>query len=147
MESFALYNQYILEELPCVLCIHVRIAVFSFTGIAIAGLLFNQNRGLNRTLHAINVIIMLVFVERSWQTLAVERGWTFGDCSMDSGLPQWLALDQWIPALFKVHTTCGYTPLIMFNISMAEILMLASSGLAILSLGLFIGSCSSDRKY
>jgi disulfide bond formation protein DsbB len=42
---------------------------------------------------------------------------------MSLGLPQWLAVDQWIPWLFGVQTTCGYTPIIAWNISMAESLM------------------------
>lgn len=83
---------------------------------------------------------MIGFVERSWQTLAVERGWIFGDCNMESGLPPWFALDKWFPALFEVKTSCGYTPFIIFQISLAEVLMVVSSGLLITSLVLFIAS-------
>ena len=101
----------------------------SITLFAVLALLVGSNRWLSRGLHLVNTIIMAGFVERSWQTLAVERGWVFGDCDMESGLPSWFALDKWFPAIFEVQTACGYTPLILFNITMAEVLMVVSSSL------------------
>jgi len=144
LESGALYYQYVLDELPCVLCIHVRIWVLGFVVLAILALLFDINHWLNRGFHLINTIIMVGLVERSWQTLAVERGWVFGECDMESGLPSWFALDKWFPAVFEVQTACGYTPLIIFNITMAEVLMLVSSGLLLVSLALLVDSLLSN---
>ena len=144
LESIALYYQYVLDEWPCVLCIHIRIWVFGFMLIAIFGIFLGPYIATNRTLHLFNSIVMIGFVERSWQVLAVERGWVFGDCNMDAGLPPWFALDSWFPALFEVQTSCGYTPLIILNISMAEILMLMSAFLLITSLALSIASYGSE---
>ena len=79
-------------------------------------------------------------LERSWQVLAVERGWTFGDCDMDLGMPSWFALDKWLPSVFEVQTSCGYTPLILFQISMAEALLVFSAALLITSATLFVTS-------
>ena len=129
LEAAALYYQYILDEWPCVLCIHIRVWISGFIVLAVLALLVGSNRWLNRGLHLVNTGIMAGFVERSWQTLAVERGWVFGDCDMESGLPSWFALDKWFPAIFEVKTSCGYTPLILFNITMAEILMVISGSL------------------
>ena len=140
MESVALYYQYVLDEWPCVLCIHVRIWVSGFIILSILALIVKQSSGLTRILHISNTVLMIGFVERSWQTLAVERGWIFGDCNMDAGLPPWFALDKWFPALFEVKASCGYTPYIIFEISIAEILMLASSGLLVVSLVLLVVS-------
>ena len=134
MESVALYYQYVLDEWPCVLCIHVRIWVSGFIVLSILALIIKHSSWLTRIFHISNTVLMIGFVERSWQTLAVERGWTFGDCNLDAGLPPWFALDKWFPALFEVKTSCGYTPFIIFEISMAEILMLVSSGLLLASL-------------
>jgi disulfide bond formation protein DsbB len=83
---------------------------------------------------------MVGLVERSWNVLAVERGWTFGNCEMDLGMPAWFALDKWVPSLFEVQTSCGYTPLIMFNVTMAEVLLLVSALLLIISAALFFAS-------
>ena len=140
----ALFYQYVLDYSPCVLCIHVRIWVLGFVALAVLALLFDINQWFNRGFHLINTIIMVGLVERSWQTLAVERGWVFGECDMESGLPSWFALDKWFPAVFEVQAACGYTPLILFNITMAEVLMLVSSGLLLVSLALLVASSLSN---
>ena len=129
LEAAALYYQYVLDEWPCVLCIHIRVWISGFIVLAVLALLVGSNRWLTRGLHLVNTVIMAGFVERSWQTLAVERGWVFGECDMESGLPSWFALDKWFPAIFEVKTACGYTPLILFNITMAEVLLVVSSSL------------------
>ena len=42
MEAAALYYQYVLEEWPCVLCIHIRIWILGFVAVAILALLLKQ---------------------------------------------------------------------------------------------------------
>ena len=145
LEAAALYHQYVLDEWPCVLCIHIRVWISGFIVLAVLALLVGSNRWLTRGLHLVNTVIMAGFVERSWQTLAVERGWVFGDCDMESGLPSWFALDKWFPAIFEVQTACGYTPLILFNISMAEVLMVVSSSLLGASLVLLAVSLRGEH--
>jgi len=146
LEASALFYQYVLGEWPCVLCIHVRILVLGFTLVALIALFSGSNRWLQTGFHLVNSILMLGFVERSWQTLAVERGWVIGDCNMESGLAHWFALDKWFPALFEVQTACGYTPVIVFNITMAEILLALSSILLLASLLMLIVSSCSVRE-
>ncbi|MDH5485720.1 MAG: disulfide bond formation protein B, partial [Gammaproteobacteria bacterium] len=58
----------------------------------------------------------------------------FGDCGFDTGLPAWFAVDQWLPWMFRVETSCGYTPELMFGITMAEALLVFSGVLLLLSL-------------
>jgi len=140
LECSALYYQYVLDEWPCLLCIHIRMLVFAFILLASIAIFCTQSTLTTRVAHGLNVIIMLGMVERSWQVLAVERGWVFGNCEMDLGMPAWFALDKWIPSLFEVQTSCGYTPLILFNISMAEVLLVFSALLLIMSAALFIAS-------
>ena len=144
LEAVALYYQYALDEWPCVLCIHIRVWIFGFVTLAILALLVGHNKWMANALHLLNTIIMVGLVERSWQTLAVERGWVFGECDMESGLPSWFALDKWFPAVFEVQTACGYTPIVVFNITIAEVLMLVSSGLLAASLVLLTCSFLSD---
>jgi disulfide bond formation protein DsbB len=134
MEVVALYYQYLLDEWPCVLCIHIRIWILGFVSIATLALFVKSFKPSIPALHILNSLMMVGFVERSWQTLAVERGWVFGDCDMDAGLPVWFQLDEWFPALFEVKAACGYTPFVFFGISMAEILMATSVVLLCLSL-------------
>lgn len=145
LEAAALYYQYALDEWPCVLCIHVRILVVAFVLLAIAGLFLARYSTATRILHGVNTLVMLALVERSWQVLAVERGWIFGDCDLDLGLPAWFALDQWFPWIFEVRTSCGYTPFVLFQITLAEVLMVITVLLALLSAALFVASFFERR--
>ena len=140
LEAAALYYQYVLDEWPCVLCIHVRIWVAAFVLLGIVALFFTGSTPVMRSLHALNLVCMIGLAERSWQVLAVERGWTFGDCSMDLGMPAWFALDRWLPWLFEVQATCGYSPLILLNITMAEVQLVFSGVLVIMAAAVFSAS-------
>lgn len=140
LESGALYFQYVLDEWPCVLCIHVRIWVVAFILLGLVALFFTTSTWIMRLFHGLSLVIMIGLLERSWRVLAVERGWIFGDCDMDLGMPAWFALDKWIPSIFEVQTACGYSPLIIFNITMAEVLLVISIGLLIISAALFVAS-------
>lgn len=140
LEAAALYHQYVLDEWPCVLCIHVRIWIVAFILLGMIAIFCVQSRLAMRIAHGLNVIIMAGLVERSWNVLAVERGWIFGSCELDLGMPTWFALDKWIPSLFEVQTACGYTPLILFNITMAEVLLVFSVLLLIISAAVFFAS-------
>ena len=73
LEGAALYYQYVLDEWPCVLCIHVRIWVAAFVLIAIAGLFTARSSAAARALHGATTLVMLALVERSWRVLAIER--------------------------------------------------------------------------
>ncbi len=147
-EAVALYYQYALDEWPCVLCIHIRIWIVGIVLVSASALFSKPGVRVSRLFHLILTLLSFGFVERSWRVLAVERGWIFSDCNMESGLPEWFALDKWLPAVFEVKTSCGYTPYILFEISMAEILMVASVGLSLLSLALLFLRCmpTSNRN-
>jgi disulfide bond formation protein DsbB len=140
LEAGALYYQYVLDEWPCVLCIHVRILVLAFVLLALLALFFTGSSTAMRLCHGLNSLLMAWLVERSWQVLAVERGWVFGDCAMELGMPSWFALDKWLPSVFEVQTACGYSPLILFDITMAESLLVISILLLIISAALFVAS-------
>ena len=137
LEAGALYYQYVLDEWPCVLCIHVRIWIMAFILLALLAMFLTSSRNAMRFCHGASILIMAGLLERSWQVLAVERGWVFGDCALDLGMPDWFALDKWAPWMFEVQTSCGYTPLILFNITMAEVLLVFSILLLLLSATMF----------
>ena len=140
LEAGALYYQYALDEWPCVLCIHVRMLVMAFVFIGVVAIFCTDSIPGTRLFHGLNTLILGWLVERSWQVLAVERGWVFGDCDMDLGMPAWFALDKWLPSVFEVQTACGYTPFVLFEITMAEALLVISVVLLIISATLFVSS-------
>jgi len=140
LEGGALFYQYVLDELPCVLCIHVRMAVIAFVLLAMVAIFFTGSTMAMRFFHGLNSLLMAWLVERSWQVLAVERGWVFGDCGLSLGMPEWFALDKWLPSVFEVQTSCGYSPIILFDITMGESLLVISIALLIISAALFVSS-------
>jgi disulfide bond formation protein DsbB len=133
MEGAALYYQYGLDYGPCVHCIHVRIWL---VGVIILGLLALWLRRWvwsNTLLHAGIGGLMYGMLGSSQELLWTEQGKIMGSCSFDLGLPAWLALDSWFPALFEVKESCGDTPELLFGISMAEALVPFAWAMIILS--------------
>lgn len=111
LETVALYYQYALNQYSCVLCIHVRIWVLAFVLVGLLGLPLKRSRAGLLFATLLSVIAASGLAERSWQTLATERGWsTELVCNMAADLPFWFALDKWVPAVFEVQASCGRTP-------------------------------------
>ena len=134
LEALALFYQYGLKYYPCVLCIHVRIWVMFIFFIALLALKLKQHRYGLFTVHALMSICWAGMLERSYMLLGIERGFVEGSCNMQSGLPAWFALDKWFPLVFEVQEACGYTPELLFGITMAEALIVISFMLFVLSL-------------
>jgi len=137
-EGGALYYQYVLEYEPCVLCIQVRIWLTCAAVIAVLMWFLCRQRMLSLLGHTLVTITMLGLAERSYMLLGTERGWVMGNCNFDLGLPAWLALEQWLPTVFKVQASCGYTPVLLFGITTAEALMVISVLLLLLSASLTV---------
>ncbi|MCK5648128.1 MAG: disulfide bond formation protein B [Gammaproteobacteria bacterium] len=125
-EVIALFYQYVLDYMPCVLCIHVRIWVLAMIIVSLLALMVYR--------YWLGLFIMQLLMtgmtagllERSYQLFGTERGFLLSGCSMESGLPGWFALDDWLPSMFKVWEPCGYTPELMFAVTMAEALIVVS---------------------
>ena len=136
----ALVYQHVLGERPCLLCIQIRLWVSLLILVSFAGWIVCKNRVMNSIAHVLLVLVAVGLVERSYQLLGTERGFVFGDCGFDLGLPAWFAIDQWLPSVYYVQTSCGYTPEIAFGITMAESLMVFSVALLLVSVGVFLAS-------
>jgi disulfide bond formation protein DsbB len=135
----ALYFQYVREELPCVVCIQIRLLISLLVLLALTGWLARANQWVN----AVNLAVFLTavgLVERSYLLLGTERGFIFADCGFDLGLPTWFAIEETLPWLYRVETSCGYTPELLFGITMAESLMALSILFLVISFAVvFIG--------
>ena len=136
----ALFYQHVLDERPCLLCIQIRLWVSLLVLVSFAGLLAWRNKVMNSIAHVSVVLVAIGLVERSYQLLGTERGFIFGDCGFELGLPYWFAIDQWLPSVYYVETSCGYTPEIVFGITMAEALMLFSVCLLLVSVCVSLAS-------
>ena len=143
--AVALIYQHVLEEMPCVVCIQIRLLISLLVIIAGIGLLFRHNRVMTLFSHLSVVIVAISFVERCYLLLGTEKGFVFADCGFSLGLPTWFAIEEWLPWLYRIETSCGYTPEIIFGITMAEALMVLSSSLLLLSLCVLASSFINVR--
>ncbi len=135
LEATALFYQYRLDYRPCVVCIHVRLWLIPIIFISLLGWLM-QTWKVSVLLHILVALIMGALIERSYVLLSTERGWAFGSCDFDLGLPAWFTIEEWFPVMFKVWEPCGYTPELLFGITMAEALMAMSVMLTVTSAAL-----------
>lgn len=145
LEGIALYYQYSLNYLPCVLCIHVRMLLAAIIVLSALALLMRQIPAVSYLLFGLTFGLWIWMTERSYMLLGTERGWIIGACSMESGLPSWLALEKWFPTLFHIHEPCGYTPFLVGRISMAEVLIVLSAAICLIMLVAFICGFFSDK--
>jgi disulfide bond formation protein DsbB len=140
--AVALYHQHGLDEMPCMMCIHVRLWISLLIIVSVIGLLVRKNRVMNSLVHMSTVLIAIALTRKSYQLLGTERGFLVTECSFDLGLPDWFAIDAWLPWLYRVETTCGYTPEVLFGITMAEGLMVMSVCLLLVSTCVALASFS-----
>lgn len=143
LEAGALFYQYALDYGPCVLCIHVRLWVAGFIAIGVLGLVVSKIRPLRILALVLSVIASIGLIERSWAALAVERGWTEGECSMELGLPAWFAVDRWLPSVFEAWEPCGYTPYIVGKVTMAETLVAMGAALLVVCIVVTVASMAT----
>jgi disulfide bond formation protein DsbB len=145
LEGVALYFQHVLNEWPCVLCIHVRILVMFLLVLAAIALLLARHKKIQAMLHLVTGCLAAAMMNRAWLLLATERGWIEGECSVNMNLPGWFAIDKWWPDVFSAWTSCGYTPVLFSGITMAEMLAVFSILLLLVSLALFVSLIRSSR--
>ena len=127
MEGIGLFYQYVLEEAPCVLCIHFRIIHLAMILIALVALLVRKNK-VGRIFTALALFATsVVMAERTYQLLGTERRFVVAECSFKLDFPEWIAVDKWLPWLFDPKTSCGYTPELLFGITMAEAFVVVSA--------------------
>ncbi len=130
----ALYYQYALGDEPCQVCIHARLWVVAFTLIALVMLITPQITIL-RILGNGGVLIAGVgLTERARYLYRLENGMGDGSCQFQLGMPDWFAVDRWMPWLFEVRNLCSFTPEMLFGVSMAESLMASAMGISLLAL-------------
>ena len=145
-EAVALFYQYVLEEMPCVMCIQVRLWMMALIMVALLVLVLRRLRFMSVAGHLLTVVIAAGLLERSYQLLGTERGFVFGECGFSLGLPDWFTPDVWFPHLFEVQTTCGYTPELLFGITMAEALIVVSAVFVPVSLAMTVAAIARLRQ-
>ena len=131
--AVALYYQYALGDEPCQVCIHARLWVVAFTLIALIMLVIPQT-SLVRVAGNVGVIIAGAgLFERARYLYRLETGIGDGSCQFQLGMPDWFAVDRWMPWLFEVRNLCSFTPEMLLGLSMAETLMGVGASVCLLA--------------
>ena len=129
----ALYYQYALGDEPCQVCIHARLWVVAFTLVALIVLVTPQT-SLLRVVGNLGVLIACAgLFERARYLYRLENGIGDGSCQFQLGMPDWFAVDRWMPWLFEVRNLCSFTPEMLFGLSMAETLMALGAGVCLVA--------------
>jgi disulfide bond formation protein DsbB len=129
----ALYYQYALGDEPCQVCIHARLWVVAFTLIALFMLITPQTT-LVRVVGSLGVLTAGAgLFERARYLYRLENGIGDGSCQFQLGMPDWFAVDRWMPWLFEVRNLCSFTPEMLLGLSMAETLMAAGAGVCVMA--------------
>ncbi|MEK9934183.1 MAG: disulfide bond formation protein B [Luminiphilus sp.] len=132
--AVALYYQYALGDEPCQVCIHARLWVVAFTLIALIVLVMPQT-SLVRVAGNVGVIIAGAgLFERARYLYRLENGIGDGSCQFQLGMPDWFAVDRWMPWLFEVRNLCSFTPEMLLGLSMAETLMGVGVGVCLVAI-------------
>lgn len=132
----AVVYQYVFDDAPCILCIHVRLLLTAVLIISLVGAVTTQTAWAQILTWLALLGVSGWLVERGWQLVATERGWVLGSCglNLDLGMPSWFPVDQWMPELFEATTPCGKSPELMFGVSMAEGSLVLGGLLALIAL-------------
>ena len=121
--AVALYYQYVLGDEPCQVCIHARLWVAALTLIALLMIATPQNAALRIAANAGVLAASIGLTERARYLYRLENGIGEGSCQFQLGMPDWFAVDRWMPWLFEVRNLCSFTPEMLLGLSMAETLM------------------------
>ena len=132
--SVALYYQYALGDEPCQVCIHARLWVVAFSLIALIMLIAPQIKMLRVLGNGGVLIAGIGLTERARYLYRLENGIGDGSCQFQLGMPDWFAVDRWMPWLFEVRNLCSFTPEMLFGVSMAESLTASAIGISLLAL-------------
>ncbi len=108
LECAALYFQHVMKLQPCVMCIYERIALLGIIAAGLIGAIAPQN-GLLRWL------AIIVWIYSAWRGLDLAWEHTmlqlypspFASCDFFVNFPEWLPLNQWVPAVFEATGDCS----------------------------------------
>ena len=127
MLVIALYYQYALGEEPCQVCIQARLWVFALLLVSVTLAALPESRHLRLYGNLLALTCAVGLGERAWFLYQLENGIGNGSCEFQLGMPDWFAIDQWLPSLFEVRNLCSFTPEMLFGLSMAEGLLLIAA--------------------
>ena len=123
LEIGALVYQHGLGYLPCELCIYIRVWIALLASVSLLGVIAHPWLLPRLAVTGLALGVTIGLLKDTWQLLGIENGWTEGgSCGFFAKFPTWAPLDSWLPQVFEVQEFCQSTPIILYRISMADVL-------------------------
>jgi len=141
--AVALVYQYALGEEPCQVCIHARLWVSAWLITGLLLFLAPQGFFVRSLGHLAIVVAGIGLAERALTLYRLENGIGNGSCEFQLGMPDWFAVDRWLPWLFEVRNLCSFTPEIALGITMAEALLMTAAALSITAALVWASDCKA----
>ena len=123
LETIALYAQHYLGLEPCNECIYIRAGILGLFIASILGLVAPRQWYVRSIALIVwsSSLIWSLYRTNILRTLEenVRNGAPSG-CGRFKGFPEWLPLDQWVPAMFEPRAMCGENPQIFLSYTFAD---------------------------
>lgn len=140
--GIALYYQYAMAWEPCVLCIHIRVLMLGLILLSLLMIFLARFRPIRLLGFIAQTALAIPLFMTCRELYRIEVGLQEAGCMFNAGLPAWFDLEAWLPSIFEVRSACGDSPVLLFNITMAEALYVGSTlsmigAVALLALSLY----------
>ena len=145
LEGAALYFQYGMELMPCVMCVYQRIAVL---GILVAALIGFSSPKLTLMRMAGSFLWLYASyrgIELAWEhTQLILNPSPFATCDFFVTLPSWFALQDWFPAVFQASGDCSVSQWRFLSLEMPQWMLIIFSAYFIVGLLVLISQVTSS---
>ncbi|OAT37555.1 disulfide bond formation protein DsbB [Proteus myxofaciens] len=147
LEATALYFQYGMELMPCVMCIYQRIAVL---GILVAALI-GATAPKMALMRIVGGFLWLYSayrgIELSWEhTQLIINPSPFATCDFFVTLPSWFPLHEWFPSVFQATGDCSISQWKFLSLEMPQWMLIIFSAYFIVGLLVLISQVTSGKR-
>ena len=140
LELCAFYFQYVLNLLPCIMCVYQRLAILAILLAGLIGAAAPKYWFVRLTAFALwgaaaiwGLLIALEHVEMQTSTTSFFFG-----CEIVPNFPSWAPLHEWLPFMFEASGDCGDIKWRFFGYSMPQVMVAVFVGyIAILAVMIF----------
>lgn len=123
----ALFYQYAMAWDPCVICIHIRVYMLGLMALSLLMIFLSRFKFIRLLGFIAQSALAIPLFLTCRELYRIEVGLQQAGCMFNAGLPAWFDLEVWLPSIFEVRSACGDSPVLLFDITMAEALYVGSA--------------------
>lgn len=147
LEGTALYFQYGMELMPCVMCVYQRIAVLGILVAALIGASAPKMALMRMAGSFLWLYSAYRGIELAWEhTQLILNPSPFATCDFFVTLPSWFALQDWFPAVFQATGDCSVSQWQFLTLEMPQWMLIIFSAYFIVGLLVLMSQITSSFK-